>query len=409
MQSPPSPRLSPDQLALRRLVKNKAALIGIGWIVLTILVAIFAYALAPDNTTNANDQIPEVALESPGFSVEMLRVKKNRTFPDQSFLRKMISGKPGTYQSIPILSYQFVSDSIIIERFVGTDQESGQPYPGIQSGYLVADVVYALSPNEGPERNGEKLITKTIDGDLHEERLESLQAQIKNDHIHSRTYLLGADRFGRCVFSRLLLGTRISLIVGLIAVIISLTVGILVGASAGYFGGKIDDFLMLLINTVWSIPTLILVFAIVLALGRGIGIIFLAVGLTMWVDVARIVRGQVMTLRQIQFVEAARSLGFNNWRIVVRHILPNIVGPVLVIAAANFATAILIEAGLSYLGFGIQPPTPSWGTMLNENYGYAISGKPFLALIPALAIMLLVLAFNLAGNGLRDALDVKGK
>ena len=127
----------------------------------------------------------------------------------------------------------------------------------------------------------------------------------------------------------------------------------------------------------------------------------------MWVDVARIVRGQVMSLKERGFVEAAQAMGFGTTRILMRHILPNVLGPVVVVAASNFATAILIESGLGYLGFGIQPPTPSWGTMLNENYGYAIGGKPFLAIIPAAAIMLMVLAFNLAGNGFRDALDVK--
>jgi peptide/nickel transport system permease protein len=126
----------------------------------------------------------------------------------------------------------------------------------------------------------------------------------------------------------------------------------------------------------------------------------------MWVDVARIVRGQVLAYRKVQFVEAVQVMGFSTPRILLKHIIPNILGPIMVIAAANFATAILIEAGLSYLGFGIQPPSPSWGTMLNENYGYAIGGKPFLALVPALAIMIMVLAFNLIGNGLRDALDV---
>jgi peptide/nickel transport system permease protein len=166
---------------------------------------------------------------------------------------------------------------------------------------------------------------------------------------------------------------------------------------------------MLLINTVWSIPTILLVFAIVLALGRGIGVIFLAVGLTMWVDVARIVRGQVLSLKEMLFIEATRSMGFSTARTIWRHILPNVLGPVMVVAASNFATAILVESGLSYLGFGIQPPAPSWGTMLNENYGYAIGGKPFLAVVPAIAILLMVLAFNLVGNGFRDALDVKTK
>jgi peptide/nickel transport system permease protein len=116
-----------------------------------------------------------------------------------------------------------------------------------------------------------------------------------------------------------------------------------------------------------------------------------------------------MTLKEMQYIEAARSMGFGTWRIIFNHLLPNILGPVMVVAAANFASAILLEAGLSYLGFGIQPPTPSWGTMLNENYGFAISGKPFLALVPGIAIMLMVLAFNLVGNGLRDALDVRQK
>jgi len=158
---------------------------------------------------------------------------------------------------------------------------------------------------------------------------------------------------------------------------------------------------------VWSVPTLLLVFAVVLALGRGISVIFLAVGLTMWVDVARIVRGQTIAIRAQPFVEAARSMGMSHARIILYHILPNLVGPVMVVAAGNFATSILVESGLSYLGFGVQPPTPSWGGMLSENYGYAIGGKPLLALAPALAIAIAVLAFNLLGNGLRDALDVK--
>ena len=196
---------------------------------------------------------------------------------------------------------------------------------------------------------------------------------------------------------------------GGIAVLISLTIGLLVGALGGYFGGRIDDAVMLLVNTIWSIPTLLLVFAIVLALGRGIGIIFLAVGLTMWVDVARVVRGQVLALRDLPFVESAQGMGFSAGRIIFRHILPNLMGPVLVVAAGNFATAVLVESGLSYLGFGVQPPAPSWGTMLNENYGYALGGKPLLAIAPALAIAAMVLAFNLVGNGLRDALDVRGE
>jgi ABC-type dipeptide/oligopeptide/nickel transport system permease subunit len=228
-----------------------------------------------------------------------------------------------------------------------------------------------------------------------------------NPNIITKTFWLGTDKYGRCNLSRLILGFRVSLLVGLIAVFISLFIGIIIGFVGGYAGGKTDDFVMLLINTVWSIPTLLLVFAIVLAFGRGIFIIFIAVGLTLWVDVARVVRGQVLTLREAPFIEAARTMGMSTSRILFLHVLPNLVGPILVVTAGNFATAILLESGLSYLGFGVQAPTPSWGTMLSENYGYALGGKPFLAFLPAAVIMLTVLAFNLVGNGLRDALDVK--
>jgi peptide/nickel transport system permease protein len=225
--------------------------------------------------------------------------------------------------------------------------------------------------------------------------------------IESRMFLLGADKYGRCIYSRILLGFRVSLFVGLLAVVVSLTVGLTLGLAGGYFGGRTDDVVMLMVNTVWSVPTLLLVFAVVLALGRGISVIFLAVGLTMWVDVARVVRGQTIAIRAQPFVEAAKSMGMSHFRIILHHILPNLVGPVMVVSAGNFATSILVESGLSYLGFGVQPPAPSWGGMLSENYGYAIGGKPLLALAPALAIAIAVLAFNLLGNGLRDALDVK--
>ena len=184
-------------------------------------------------------------------------------------------------------------------------------------------------------------------------------------------------------------------------------IGVLLGAIAGYFRGWVDDAVMWVINVIWSIPTLLLVFAITLLLRKGFWQIFIAIGLTMWVSVARIIRGQVLTVRELEYIEAARALGFSKPRIIFRHILPNVMGPVLVVAASNFATAIIIEAGLSFLGVGVQPPQPSWGLMIKENYNFIITHNPMLALVPGLAIMLLVLAFNLLGNGLRDALEVR--
>ena len=226
-------------------------------------------------------------------------------------------------------------------------------------------------------------------------------------HTDKKTFILGTDVFGRDMFSRLLLGTRVSLSVGLISVFISLVVGISLGLLAGFYRGRVDDAVMWIVNVVWSLPTLLLVVAITFALGKGFWQIFVAVGLTMWVDLARIVRGQVFTIRELEYIQAAKILGFSDVRLMVKHILPNITGPILVIAAANFASAILLEAGLSFLGLGVQPPFPSWGQMLNENYGYIATGNAYLALAPGIAIMLLVMSFNFLGNGLRDGLDVK--
>ena len=191
------------------------------------------------------------------------------------------------------------------------------------------------------------------------------------------------------------------------SVFISIVIGIFMGSIAGYFRGGVDNFVIWVINVVWSIPTLLLVIAITLALGKGFWQIFVAVGLTMWVEVARVVRGQVMSLREKEFVEAGKALGFSNFRIIFSHILPNVLGPVIVISASNFANAILIEAGLSFLGIGAQPPMSSWGTMIKDHYGYIIVDAAYLAVLPGLAIMLLVLAFVLVGNGLRDAIDSK--
>jgi peptide/nickel transport system permease protein len=207
--------------------------------------------------------------------------------------------------------------------------------------------------------------------------------------------------------SRIMAGSIISLSVGAIAVLISLLIGIPLGAIAGYYGGWIDEAIMWVINVVWSIPTLLLVMAIVFAFGKGFEKVFIAVGLTMWVEVARIVRGQVISLRNKEFVEAGKALGYSNMRIIFKHIVPNTTSPIIVISAANFAAAILIEAGLSFLGIGAQIPTPSWGNMIKEHYNLITTDLAYLALVPGVLIVLLVLSFMLVGNGLRDALDVK--
>jgi ABC-type dipeptide/oligopeptide/nickel transport system permease subunit len=355
--------LSFRQAAWRRLKKNKGAMTGLFLILLSVLVAAFSYLIAPDPSPFANRIILEIGGEKPGFTQNFLLV--NKTDPQHAgFFSRIFSGKPDQYDYIPVMKATPVRDSLIAEKYV----------------------------DEG--------VT---------ERMAFSNKTLPHDHLVRKKFYLGTDKYGRDILSRLIVGTRVSLSVGMITVLISLTIGIILGSIAGYYKGRVDNMVMWLINVIWSIPTLLLVFAITLLLGKGFWQVFIAVGLTMWVNVARLVRGQVMVTKELQYVEAGRALGFSDFRIISRHILPNILGPILVIAASNFASAIVIEAGLSFLGVGVQPPQPSWGLMIKENYNFIITQNPMLALAPGFAIMILVLAFNLFGNGLRDALNVRGK
>jgi len=329
-----------------------------------MLLALSCYFISPDPSPNANRMIPEIGSKKPGFTIFLLRIKRDRLITRAGFFERLLNGTEEVYQYVPISTYTTIKDSIIFQKFV----------------------------DEGIVER------KSIHISL-----------VPDPPVIQTTYYLGTDKFGRDILSRLIIGVRVSLSVGLIAVVISLTIGILLGAIAGYFRGWADELIMWFINVIWSIPTLLLVFAITLALGKGFWQVFIAVGLTMWVNVARLVRGQVLAVRELEYIEATKALGYSDMRAIFRHILPNILGPVMVIAASNFASAIVIEAGLSFLGVGVQPPQPSWGLMIKENYNFIITHNPMLALAPGIAIMLLVLAFNLVGNGLRDALNVRGK
>lgn len=220
-------------------------------------------------------------------------------------------------------------------------------------------------------------------------------------------FWFGTDKFGRDILSRMVLGLRYTLIIGFASVMLSVILGIILGGLGGYFGGRTDQIISIFINVFWSLPTILLSFAIIMSFGRNFNSIFIAIGLTMWGDVARLVRAQVLYYKEMVFIQAAKAMGFSHTRILFGQIIPNLLGPVWVSVSGNFALAILLESGLSFLGFGLQAPVPSLGNILQEQYTYAISGKPMLALIPSIVVVLLILAFQLITSHLRDRGDVR--
>lgn len=355
------------QLALQKFKKNFWGVFSLLFIILVGIVSVFAYVFAPDGSQYANQMHLAIHSKKPGFTVKMLTIPSSLENHQNGF-DKIFFGNKNTDSEIPITNYHIQNNQLTYTE-------------------------YASDGLEG--------VVKTMD-------LKAFPGHSVEDFIKEKTFVFGTDKYGRDLLSRVLVGARISFFIGFVAVFISLVIGIFMGSIAGYFGGKIDAAIMWIINVTWSIPTLLLVIAITLALGKGFWQVFIAVGLTMWVEVARVVRGQIISTKEMQYVTAARALGFNHFRIITKHILPNIMAPVIVISAANFAAAILIESGLSFLGIGAQPPMASWGAMIKDHYNYIILGKPYLALIPGFCIMSLVMAFMLIGNALRDALDVKG-
>jgi peptide/nickel transport system permease protein len=377
--------ISLNQKAWRRLKRNKSAMFGLAVIVFAVLLSLFAYVVAPDNSPSGNEQILQLETHPPGFSVYILK-KRKEGFTKNGFIDGLVNGFTKNYEPVPMADFVFEKDSL---QFV---EYRGKSFKTEQRKLSYSDI---------------------LANEFNDLKMEERKILVDQCQIVKKKFWLGTDKFGRDILSRLIIGVRVSLSVGLISAGISLLIGIFLGALAGYFRGWLDEMIMWVINVFWSIPTLLLAMGLYISAGSLIEnklvMIFIAVGLTMWVETARIVRGQFLAIRELEYVSAAKSLGYSNARIIFLHILPNILGPIIVVACANFASAILVESGLSYIGLGIQPPAPSWGSMLNEYKDFIDTNKAYLALFPGLAIMLMVLAFNLVGNGLRDALDVKGQ
>ena len=333
------------RLAWKRLKRNTLAMIGMWIIIVMVLVAILAEVIAPHSPYR---QILDYSNQNEGFSGSVL-IKKSKGGYDEDY--------------IPVKSWR-----------------------------LEGDIVHYVD-----SFNREQTIaTSELVGDSQE------------DWYWEPSYLLGTDGFGRDLLTRLIYGTRISLSIGFLAELIALTIGVTLGAFAGYFRGWVDSGIMYIANVVWSFPYILLVIALSLAFGVGFVPTFVAIGVASWVDMCRIVRGQFFSLRETEYVEATRALGFKSGRTIFRHILPNSLGPITVIATAGFAMAIISEASLAYIGIGIQKPQPSWGSMIFDGRANVSAGVNIGQMIyPCICLALAVFGFNLFGDGLRDALDPK--
>lgn len=373
---------SPSKKIWNRFKRNKLAFGGLIFIFLLMIMGVLGYLIMPDQTPYANSMHLALNKKKPGRTFQFLVISRTANVKKVGVFEKMLYGQEANFKSIPITGYKIIGNQVLVNEYIGDDE------PPKENKFLLKDLC-ASCGNANADA--------------------AIKANFEKHNLYQQTFYLGTDLYGRDLLSRLILGIRVSLSVGLMAVLISLFIGVSLGAIAGYFGGRVDASISWFMNVIWALPSLLLVIAISFALGKGFWQIFIAVGLSTWVDVARLVRGQVMALKEVEFVEAAKALGFSTARTIAKHILPNIAGPILVVASANFASAILLETGLSFLGFGAQPPMPSWGTMIKEHYGYIIMDAAYLAVLPGLAIMLTVYAFNLLAIGLRDAFDVKGQ
>lgn len=367
-QQEPKPR-SLWWYSWRRLRKNKLAMVGLGIISFLIFVAVFADLLAP---MDPNRQVLEYVKKPTGFRGNILVAKSQ--------------GGAYTETYIVITSYSLDGDSV---RYTDVLDRSG-----------------AIARKD---------LAGSSEADWHQEPL----------------YILGSDDLGRDVLSRLIYGARVSLSVGLVAEMLSLMIGVVLGALAGYFRGWVDAVVMYMANVIWSFPFILLVIALSIAWqslwGEFVAVVapvfpgirnanagfwqaFIAIGIANWVDTARIVRGQFFSLRETEYVEATRAVGFGASRTIFRHMLPNSLGPITVITTAGFASAIIAEASLAYIGMGVQIPMASWGQMIKDGYGNIAANTNWgLGIYPSVAIALAVFGFNMLGDGLRDALDPKLK
>jgi ABC-type dipeptide/oligopeptide/nickel transport system permease subunit len=401
---------SPARLAWMRFRRNIPAMCGLAWLLVCALVALFPYPLMPDDTHNGNFQINALTKQAP-FTHYTLILQANRVQQAApGYIGYLLDGRPDNYTPMMVQDLEHIEISQDTLRYLdrlGRPQQAWLPdmmYPLDKN--CTQALQWKLATGKPYQWQADRLMYVDLQGQVQQVDASGLEARFRSAQVIDGQFLLGSDASGRDVLSRLILGTRVSLGIGLMAVLVSLLLGVTLGALAGFFRGWVDQVIMWFVSVVWSIPTLLLAIALAFVLGKGTWQLFVVIGISSWVEVARLVRGQIFALREQQFVEATRALGYRSPRVILRHILPNILSPLIIVAAANFASAILMEAGLSFLGVGVQPPAPSWGSMIKDGYAQIIFDSGiWLAIFPGLAMILVVISLNLVGFGLRDALD----
>jgi peptide/nickel transport system permease protein len=379
---------------------SKTARFSFTFLATIFFFGFFAYWIVPDGSPNVNDGAVQIQKKPPVFTVKVLKTPRHYAVPPTSWWSQLLNGKESPYQYIPLAG----DPEVLADKVFYT------PY-GSEEVHVLSLIDCVKRPvavlyEQGGQKQGldESTIFYYVDEDneVHPTSLATLREEFYTHLVGHKTFWLGTDKAGRDVLSRLVLGARVSLGIGITSVCISLLLGILAGSVAGFLGGKADAAVQWCIQTIWSVPAVLLAMAFsVIFQQKGLSTIFLAIGITMWIDIARIVRDQVKWVKKQSYIHAARIMGFSFFRVLRNHILPNISGPVLAVATTNFTAAILLEAGLSFLGLGIQPPTPSWGMMVHE--GYQAMGSPgswHLVVLPASCITLTVLAFQLLSNRL---------
>ncbi|MCC5944623.1 MAG: ABC transporter permease [Bernardetiaceae bacterium] len=404
---------SPTYYVRKKLLRSKSAIFGLIVISAATMIALLGYTIMPDSTPYVSDSSLLITKQMPGFSVSILKMRKQQEVAKQHFFTRLYNGQESEYTSVPIQEYRIVEDTVFYKEYGRRGAEVAK---------LLVSIMKPIYSGESPKFIPDNpLVNYTKKGDIiryldiyeevQEIKLSKLVEEFEQNNITKRTYWLGTDRNGRDMLSCLLYGTRISLMVGFIAVLISLFLGVSLGAIAGYYGGRIDSAINWLMTILWSIPSIMLVVAITMIVdSKNLSVTFLAVGCIMWVEIARVVRGQIISIKQKPYIEAVRAFGMTNQKIIFNHILPNVLGIVIITAASNFATAILLEAGLSFLGLGGEAGSPSWGYMVYEGHkSMNTSNSLHLLIFPSICIATLILAFNLFGNALRDAYDPSRK